>query len=141
MPLTDEERAALQKQIDNVQAAAALEAAEHADLVLELKAKYSSELGPQGRAWQIVNEENLGGMGPIVVKLPDATVGGPLHKKWQAADNSIESVTQYTLPAVVYPDAGKYGGIASSRPLLAYRTGQALSLLFGERQGEALKKL
>jgi hypothetical protein len=101
----------------------------HADLVLELDDKYSTELGPRGRAFEIVNEDNSGGEGPIVVKMAEATA----HKQYMASPTPtpLEDQFKYVRPSVLYPDGTVFADLGVRRPILVQRCCRALEHLAG----------
>jgi len=117
------------------QEAAQAEKEKHDDLVLELEDRFCNELGARGAAFEIVNEDNTCGEGPIVVKLGDPTA----HKLWQSkAGASPEDAFAYVSPSVVYPEKTQWNALAVRRPQLLLRATAALTKLFGFSE-EALK--
>src|ERR1700741_3893605 len=115
--------------------AAAVEKEKHDLLVLELEDKYCTELGPRGAAFDIVNEDNTNGEGPIVVKLGDPTA----HKVWQSKPGSgPEEAFAYVAPSVLYPSGERFNELAHRRPQLVLPATPALTKLFGFSE-EALK--
>jgi hypothetical protein len=107
------------------EAALALEA--HKRLVLELEDKFCTELGKRGEAWELVNEDNTNGEGPICVKLGDPTA----HKLWQSKPSTPEDQFTYVSPSVIYPDRARFNEIAVRRPQLLSRCTAAMTRLFG----------
>jgi len=111
----------------------------HADLCLELDAKYSSELGKRGRDWEMVNEvENSCDEGPIVVKM-----GDPVHHKlWQSKPGaSPEDSFAYVKFMVVHPEPAAFAVIAVRRPELLLRVVIACNQLFGQNRAITLGKV
>lgn len=116
----------------------AQEAEAHEMLCLELEDKWSAELGLRGRAFEIVNEENVAGVGPIVVKLPTLAA----QKAYQRSDakDSPEVAQIYVKPCVVYPAPDVLSGILNDRHQLCLRCCLALTRLAGYYDEDAVKK-
>ena len=119
------------------QEAAAVKEA-HELLVLELESRFCAELGPRGQAWEMANEDNTCGEGPICVKLGDPVA----HKLWVSKQGSApEDQFAYVSPAVIYPEKARFNEIAVRRPQLLGRAVQALTNLYGFSQGVLQGKL
>lgn len=126
--MDEEKRAALlaAKALRAEAAAAAKQA--HEDLCLELEDRFCTELGPRGQAWELANEDNTCGEGPICVKLGDPVA----HKLWVSKPGAApEDQLAYVGPAVIYPDRARFNEIAYRRPQLLGRAVQALTNLYG----------
>lgn len=108
----------------------------HDDLVLELRARFTGELGREGMKFVVVNEDNAGGVGPVVLKLIDSTH----HKMWVAGDSTPESQFKYVKPAVAYPAEQAFAQLAVERPVILMRCVVALDALFGAKRGDVQKK-
>lgn len=109
----------------------------HDDLVLELEDKYETSLGPRGRAFQIANEDNACGEGPIVVKTADFAN----YKRWQMKDGDApEDAIVLLRTCVVYPEPAAFESICGRRPHLIKRAVSAVIALAGvsaaARQGK-----
>lgn len=103
----------------------------HELLVLELENKHATEMGPRGRAFEIANEDNACGEGPIVVKPADAAA----IKLWRSKDgNAPEDAFMMARPSVVYPDPQKFAELTARRPHLLDRTVSAILKLSGVRE-------
>jgi hypothetical protein len=112
--------------------AARLAALAHQALCLELDDRFSRELGPRGQAWELVNEDNTNGEGPIVVKLGDPVA----HKLWQSKPGAApEDAFRYVEPSVVYPAKDVFTAIVNRRPQLLLRATAAVTALFGFSEG------
>ncbi len=111
---------------------AAAKQEDHELLCLELEERYCTELGVRGEAWELVNEVNSCGEGPIVIKL-----GDPLKDKiWKSKPGAApEDVQAYTVDAVVYPERRQYLDIVDRRPNIGIAVAEALSALFGFKEG------
>ena len=107
--------------------AAAKQKEEHELLCLELEEKFCHDLGPRGQAWDMANEDNTCGEGPIAIKLGDPVA----HKTWQAAPSVFEDKLAYVAPWVVYPDKAKALEILHRRPELLTRCTVVMNKLFG----------
>jgi hypothetical protein len=106
--------------------AAVEEAKAHAMLLLELEAKFSAELGRRGQAFEIVNEDNDLGIGPIVVKPPEELA----VKRWDMKpDETPEDRAMLVTPCVVYPD--NFSAVTRGRPLIVKRCAVAVLNLAG----------
>lgn len=102
----------------------------HELLCLELEDKYCKEYGPRGQAWDMANEDNTCGEGPICIRL-----GEPVsHKTWQASGTSPEDKQTYVTPWIVYPERTKALEILNRRPELLTRCVMVLNRLFGFSQ-------
>jgi hypothetical protein len=136
--MDDERRAELlAAKAKRAQAAAEADEA-HKDLCLELEEKFCTELGPRGQAWEMANEDNTCGEGPICVKLGDPTA----HKLWTSKPGAApEDQYAYVAPSVIYPERARFNEIAMRRPQLLGRAVQALTNLFGFSQGVLQGKL
>lgn len=109
----------------------------HDMLVLELEDKYATELGPRGRAFEIVNEDNSCGEGPIVVRPADAVA----IKLWRSKDgNAPEDALMMVRPSVLYPEGPRFADITHRRPHLIDRTVTAILKLSGVREAATLGK-
>jgi hypothetical protein len=103
----------------------------HEDLVLELEDRYSRELGVRGRSFQIANEENACGEGPIVVKPADAAS----IKRWKMKEgNAPEDAFALASPCVLYPEGPRFIEIQNRRPQLLEATVAAILQLAGVSQ-------
>jgi len=104
----------------------------HADLLLELEDRFETQLGPRGNAYEIVNEDNSCGEGPIVVKPADAVA----MKLWKSKDgNTPEDALTLVRPCVVYPEAAQFAAMVSgNRSELLWRTLNAIVKLAGGRE-------
>jgi hypothetical protein len=110
----------------------------HELLCLELEDKYSTELGVRGRAFEIVNEDNSLGVGPIVVKTPTLLA----QKIYMQSDakTTPEVAGQYVCPCVVYPAELAVRQIFAARHQMCLRCAIALTALSGYSDGEVQKK-
>jgi hypothetical protein len=103
----------------------------HENLVLELEDKYAASLGFRGRAFEIANEDNTCGEGPIVVKPADAVA----IKLWRSKEgNAPEDALTLARTCVLYPEAAKFADITHRRPHLLDRTVTAILKLSGVRE-------
>jgi hypothetical protein len=120
----------------------AVEQEAHELLCLELEDKYSTELGVRGRSWQMVNEQNDNGVGPIILK-PAALVFQKSYMQNEARATP-EVAGQFVLPCVIYPPAEAAKTIfhdpAAPRLQLLLRCALALQALSGYRDEDAAKK-
>jgi hypothetical protein len=107
-------------------------------LCLELEEKYSAELGLRGRAFEIVNEDNTGGVGPIVLKTPTLLA----QKSYTQSDAKLtpEVAQAFVNPCVLYPASEVVAGIFNARHQMCLRCVIALSALSGFSDGEQQKK-
>lgn len=114
----------------------------HELLCLELEDRYCTELGVRGRAWQMVNEENDCGVGPIVLK-PASLVAQKSYMQ-NDARGTPEVAGAFVLPCVVYPPAetakAAFNDPASPRLQLLLRCALVLQMLAGYRDEDAAKK-
>jgi|HubBroStandDraft_6_1064221.scaffolds.fasta_scaffold10345_6 hypothetical protein len=105
----------------------------HRDLCLELVDKYSGDLGVRGESWDLVNELNVGGVGPIIIKEGDPTK----YKKWSSSPGlAPEDVAAYVLDSVVYPERREAADIIHRKPILGLEVVTALNGLFGAKEGK-----
>jgi hypothetical protein len=104
---------------------------EHELVCLELEAKFCEELGPRGQAWDMCNEDNTCGEGPICIRLADAVA----HKAWQASGSAPEDKERYVTPWIIFPDRFTATAILGRRPELLSRAVMTLNRLFGYSQG------
>ncbi len=74
---------------------------------LELEAKFETELGPRGSAFEIVRTVE----GPIVVKLNDVT----FFKKFAASAKEEADVFAFVKTAIAHPSADKFSEITGRR--------------------------
>jgi hypothetical protein len=118
----------LRKRAEREAAAAKADEA-HRDLVLALEDKYITELGPRGVSFEIVNEENSGAEGPIVLKLPEATAVKAYMAS--ATPTPMEDLFKYVKPSVLYPEATVFASLAVRRQLLLSRCVRALNDMAG----------
>lgn len=110
----------------------------HDDLCLSLDDRYSSELGKRGEAWEMANEENSCGEGPIVVKLGDPVA----YKMWSAKPGAApEDMFAFVRPMVVYPEGAVFASLAVRRPELLGRALIACLQLFGQNKAVFLGKV
>jgi hypothetical protein len=110
--------------------AAAAEQA-HKDLVLELEDRYARSLGPRATAFEIVNEDNDCGIGPIVVKRAEDVA----IKQWEAKDgDSPEDRFLLVRPCVLYPEAGEFVKLTTDRSHLVKRCLNAILRLAGAKR-------
>jgi len=100
----------------------------HELLVLELEDRFSSELGKRGVAFEIANEDNAAGAGPIVVKPAEPVT----FKAFQAKSGAtLEDTLAFVTPSVVYPSREIWTALAVQRQSLLYRAAAALMTLHG----------
>jgi hypothetical protein len=120
----------------------AVEQEAHELLCLELEDKYSTELGVRGRAWQMVNEQNDGGVGPIVLK-PASLVSQKSYMQ-NDARGTPEVAGQFVIACVVYPSpevaTAIFHGPTNPRMQLLLRCAIAVQELSGYRDESAAKK-
>ncbi|HLK38685.1 MAG TPA: hypothetical protein VKU41_18105 [Polyangiaceae bacterium] len=105
------------------------EAEDHEMLCLELEAKYTSELGSRGVFFEIVNEENSLGVGPIVVKGADDVA----LKSWELNEETPETRAKLATACVVHP--ANFTEVTRNRPILVKRCVLAIIALAGARSG------
>jgi hypothetical protein len=140
--MTDETMAARRERLLRARAereeAARSEREAHELVVLELEDRFSSELGKRGSAFELVNEENSCGEGPIVVKAGDTVA----HKAWMAkAGATIEDQFAYAVPWVIYPERELASALFLRRPQLLSRVVIALNQLYGQSHSVLLGKV
>jgi len=98
---------------------------------LELEAKFDAELGPRGRAFEIINATSLG-EGFIVLKLGSGILWRNFEKALQKKDGpSVVDVESLIIPNLVHPSPEKYRQIVMDRPFVADRCASALGDLYG----------
>lgn len=104
--------------------------------ILLLEEKFESELGARGRMFEIVDAPES----PVVLKLGNSVV----YKRFRAAVEegkaSLEAMSQYVFPSVVYPDKSVFTEIADARPQVLYRCADALTTLFGAKEENTRSK-
>lgn len=100
---------------------------------LELEDKYSTDLGPRGKAFEMVVTEH----GIVVVKLGDAAT----YKRYMASDkDAAESIHQFVAPNVVFPSREEYGRLTVERPFVGVKCAGALLSLYGVKEDARAKK-
>lgn len=114
----------------------------HELLCLELEDKYCTELGVRGRTWQMLNEENDGGVGPIVLK-PASLVSQKSYIQ-NDARGTPEVAGSFVLPCVLYPPP-ELARLAFNDPVvprlqLLLRCAIAIQALAGFREEDSAKK-
>lgn len=113
------------------EAVAAVAVERHQDAILELEERFSRELGARGNAYEIVNEDNDCGVGPIVVKRAEDLA----MKQWEAKEGDTpEDRFLLVRPCVVYPEAGEFVRIATDRSKLVLRCCAAILALAGAKR-------
>lgn len=139
---TKEERAARLAELEAKRAERDAKLAEefedHKLLCLELVEKYETELGARGRFFEIVNEDNAVGAGPIVVK-PPTLLAQKIYTQ-SDAKTTPEIASAYVCPCVLYPSELLVRQIFNARQQLLLRCCIALTALSGYSDGDAQKK-
>lgn len=102
---------------------------------LELEAKFDTELGPRGVAFEIVDATHVD-CGFIVVKLGEKSA----HKRFTNSKLTETDVHEFVTPSVAHPELKKYLEIASVRGEIPGLCAAAIMCLHGARvKGDAGK--
>jgi hypothetical protein len=110
---------------------AAAEQEAHELLCLELEDRFCREYGKRGQGWDMANEDNSCGEGPICIRLGDPVS----HKQWQASGSAPEDKQTYVAPYIVYPEKTLALEILHRRPELLGRAVMVMTRLYGFSQG------
>lgn len=94
--------------------------------LLELEAKYESELGPRGEEFEIVDASDIGA-GIVVVKLGESV----LWTRYTAGKMSEADTLDFVTPQIVFPERERFLALANRRGHLATRCANAIASLHG----------
>ena len=131
--LTDEEREALLAEEAIARTEEARADQEHSDLCLKLRSQYRKELGKEGQAFELVNEANKGGVGPIVLKKGTAVASKVWEQKCAKTEGLPDEADQFQFikDMVVFPERSVFGPIAVEYPQLRLACVAAAQRLYG----------
>ena len=109
----------------------------HELLCLELEDKFCTHFGARGQKWQMVNEADAVGAGPICLKPAEITV----WKLWQSKASGYEEQFAFVQPSVIFPDGAVFNELVYRFPELLGHCVIALNALAGQNREELKGKL
>lgn len=120
------------------EAARALEREAHELELLELEDRLESELGPIGRAFDLVDLSDLGeGMIAVSCKVPGIQAR---HKAFASSKITDVDVDAFITPCIVHPSIEEFRAILARRPIAGGRVATTLLNLLGSKKTEDAKK-